>query len=112
MPLAAVTTRKKGGKNDQSEDGEGGRGSDQEDEKPTLISEELDEVVFKLQEGKAVKTIVKTGISDFERIEILSGLNEGDEVVSGPFLAVSKRLKDGNDVEVKKEEDKKDRPED
>ena len=65
---------------------------------------ELEEVVFKYVDGLAVKTQVKTGISDFERIEILSGLEEGEDVISGPFLAVSKRLKNGDPV-AKKEED-------
>ena len=53
---------------------------------------------------------VKTGISDYDNIEILEGLNEGQEVVTGPFLAVSKRLKDGDKIKqlVKKEEKKDD----
>jgi len=54
---------------------------------------------------------VKTGISDYDNIEILSGVTEGQEVVTGPFLAVSKRLKDGDAIkaaEKKKEEAKKD----
>ena len=46
------------------------------------------------------KTIVKTGIQDINYIEILSGLNAGDEVVTGPYNAVSKTLKDGNKVKV------------
>jgi HlyD family secretion protein len=50
---------------------------------------------------KAVK--VKTGISDFDNIEILSGLKPGQEVVSGPFRAVSKQLKDSAAVVVKDE---------
>jgi HlyD family secretion protein len=53
-----------------------------------------------------VKTVkVKTGISDFDNIEILSGLEEGDQVVSGPFRAVSKQLNDGDAVVVKEEKD-------
>ena len=70
---------------------------------------EIEEVVFRFEDGKAVKTLVTTGISDFERIEILSGLEKGDKVISGPFLAVSKRLKDGDNVASKsKEEDESD----
>ena len=53
-------------------------------------------------------TEVKTGISDFESIQIISGVDEGDEVISGPFLAVSKRLKDGDAVEAKEEEEDED----
>ena len=61
---------------------------------------EVDEVVFKLVDGAVVKIIVKTGISDYQRIEVIEGLNDGEEIVSGPFLAVSKRLKDGDKVTV------------
>jgi len=103
VPLAAVTTRKKESVKDKA----GSKNEDSDDEEETLLDEELDEVVFKVEEGIAVKTIVKTGISDFDRIEVLDGLDEGQEVVSGPFLAVSKRLKDGDMVEQKKKEDKK-----
>lgn len=93
VPLSAVTTRKAG-------DNEKGQGeNEQEEEQETLLDQELDEVVFVMEDGVAKKTIVKTGISDFDRIEILEGLTEGQQVISGPFLAVSKRLKDGDAVE-------------
>ena len=49
---------------------------------------------------------VKTGISDYENIEVTSGLKDSMEVVKGPFLAVSKRLKDGDKIR-KTEPDKK-----
>jgi HlyD family secretion protein len=66
-----------------------------------VSSDELEEVVFILQkDGKVKKTTVKTGIQDINYIEITSGLNIGDEVVSGPYNAVSKTLKDGNKVRV------------
>jgi HlyD family secretion protein len=58
--------------------------------------------------GKAEMREVKTGISDFENIEILSGLKNGDEIISGPYIVVSKTLKSGDLVELKKKEVKKD----
>ncbi len=97
VPLAAVTTRKA-----ESEDEEG----ESDNENENNLNQELNEVVFVIEEGKAKKLIVKTGISDFERIEILEGLTDGQEVISGPFLAVSKRLKDGEGVEAKVDEKK------
>ena len=104
-----MTTRPKKEAKPEGES-EGGRPDENDDTEQTLASDELDEVVFKLVDGKAVKTIVKTGISDFERIEVIEGIAEGDEIISGPFLAVSKRLKDGDGVEAnggeKDEEDK------
>jgi HlyD family secretion protein len=97
-PLASVTTRVE---KENDEDSDDNKESDQGSN-----DQELKEIVFLMKDGKAVKTEVKTGISDFDRIEIISGINEGDEIISGPFLAVSKRLKDGDDVEVKKKEKK------
>lgn len=48
---------------------------------------------------------VKTGVQDDKVIEIISGLKEGEEVVSGPYSAVSRTLKHGDRVQkVSKEE--------
>ncbi|WP_186755588.1 efflux RND transporter periplasmic adaptor subunit [Echinicola salinicaeni] len=78
VPLASVTTREnmRQDSTDQSSD--------------------LKELVFKAQGGKAILSEVKTGISDFENIEILDGLEEGVEIVAGPYHVVSKKLKDGD----------------
>ena len=54
---------------------------------------ELEEVVFIRQADKAMMVEVTTGISDFEFIEVVSGLIEGQDIVSGPFQAVSKKAK-------------------
>lgn len=59
------------------------------------------EVVFVLQADNTVKLVqVKSGIQDINNIEILSGLNEGDEVITGPYTVVSKTLKPGTRVKV------------
>lgn len=100
VPLSSVTTRSEKDKFDKAP------GDDNESAAEQLQDEDVKEVVFVVKDGKAVKTEVSTGISDFERIEITSGLEEGTEVVSGPFLAVSKRLKDGDDIEPKFKKDK------
>ena len=59
------------------------------------------EVVFKLVNGKVHQIPVKTGISSEVNIEILSGIAEGDSIVSGPFRTLSQKLKDGETVRVK-----------
>jgi len=48
---------------------------------------------------------VKTGIQDNTYIEILSGIKEGDQVISSPFSAISKKLADSTMVQVVKKED-------
>ncbi len=104
VPLAAVTTR---GADDAKEGEEAKPEAEgtQQSAAPAKAAE-VKEVVFVNNNGVAKKVEVKTGISDFENIQVLEGLSEGDEVVSGPFLAVSKRLKDGEAIQAKQAEDK------
>jgi HlyD family secretion protein len=67
----------------------------------TVDSDELEEIVFVVgKDGKAKKVKVKTDIQDINYIEIKSGISEGDEIVTGPFNAISKTLKDGAAVKV------------
>lgn len=53
------------------------------------------EVVFCIEKGKAVAKQVKTGIQGDDLIEIVDGLKEGDEVVTGSYRAISKDLDNG-----------------
>lgn len=89
IPLQAVTVRntqfgggkaQKGGLTDRR--GEGSR------RKP-------DPVVFLKDGDKAKLQKVKVGISDRGFIEVLEGLEENQEIISGPYAAVSKDLNDG-----------------
>ena len=58
------------------------------------------EVVFVIENGKAVAKQVKTGIQSDELVEILDGLKEGEEVVSGSYRAISKDLDNGAVVRI------------
>ncbi len=58
------------------------------------------EIVFVVEGGKAVAHPVKTGIQSDELIEIVDGLKEGDEVVTGSYRAISKDLANGGVVTV------------
>lgn len=106
VPLATVTTRSDStmAKEENQENGprvrRGSTAPKEADDKPAPKLD-VQEVVFVVRNGKAVLTPVKTGISDFANIEILSGLQAGEQVVSGPFRAVAKTLKDGAAVVVK-----------
>jgi len=75
------------------------------DKQPKKKEVAFEEIVFLLQDGKAKMVKVKTGIQDNTYIEIVSGLKEKQEVISGPYRAVTKKLKDGD---VVKKVDKKD----
>ena len=103
VPLAAVTTRSDSAavrKEAQKVEGADAR-AQVVDQTAAAPKAKIEEVVFVIKDGKAVLTPVKTGISDFQNIEIVSGITAGTQVVSGPFRAVSKTLKDGVLVTVK-----------
>ncbi len=100
VPINSVTTRDK---NDTSSS----KGSPSEKNKnETDLNEkgnadELEEVVFVLQKDGTVKKVkVRTDIQDINYIEILGGLNEGDEVITGPYDVVSKTLKSKDKVKI------------
>jgi HlyD family secretion protein len=114
VPIAAVTTR---GADTEETENSGDRPNGTVDEKPANAPEKKEkpkEIVFVNQGGKAVQREVKTGISDFENIEIRSGLKPGEQIISGPFIAVSKKLKNGDLIvkrdptKTKKKEEKDD----
>lgn len=112
VPLTAVTTRnpekdKKSAEGPPSNDDDNDRKVT--DNKAKVEKKEDKVVVFVNDKGIAKMTEVKTGISDYDNIEIISGLPENAEVVTGPFLLVSKRLKDGDKIAPAKKDDKKDK---
>jgi HlyD family secretion protein len=61
------------------------------------------EIVFCLEQGTVSARQVTTGIQSDEWIEVLSGLKEGEEVVSGSYRAISKDLVNGATVRVNNE---------
>src|SRR5438067_664908 len=65
--------------------------------------EKLAKVVFLKKGGKAQSAKVTTGISDDTYMEIKTGVQAGDEVISGSYSAISRKLKDGAKVAYDKE---------
>lgn len=68
--------------------------------------EKLAKVVFLKKGNKAEMVKVTTGIADDTYMEIKSGIQLGDEVISGSYSAISRKLKDGAKVEIEKAEKK------
>jgi HlyD family secretion protein len=64
--------------------------------------EKLQRVVFVKVGDKVKMQKVDTGIADSTYIEIKNGLKAGDEVVSGSYTAISRKLKDGMKVQIEK----------
>jgi HlyD family secretion protein len=106
IPINAVAARVKGSdksvEDKKKEEKKKQKETDQaNDETPVVTTDELEEVVFVRQaDGKVKKVIVTTGIQDISYIEIISGLKVGEEVVTGPYNAISKTLKEGTKVTV------------
>ncbi len=67
-----------------------------------LTSTERFESLFLKKGDEAELRIVETGIQDNQFIEITKGLEEGDEVIIGPYNTVTKSLKSGDKIEVNK----------
>ena len=102
VPINAVTTRDKNDStNSKSFSSEKNKVAVNANDKTTTDTDELEEVVFVLQkDGTVRKQKVRTDIQDINYIEILGGLNEGDEVITGPYDVVSKTLKSKDKVKV------------
>lgn len=64
----------------------------------TTTGSEIKEYVFVFDNGVARLTEVKTGIQNNMFIQVLEGLEEGQEIITGPYRAISTTLKDGDAV--------------
>jgi HlyD family secretion protein len=73
---------------------------DEKDKKKDFV-----EVVFVYEDGFARMKEVVIGIQDNTNIEIKAGLEDGSEIVTGPYSLISKTLKDGDEL---KKTDRKD----
>ncbi len=109
VPIQSVTTRLpkstaedgakgKAAKADpRPSDGSGPAGK-KKDEPPKPV-----EIIFQ-RDGETVKQIpVKRGISDDSFVEIIEGVTEGAEVISGGYKAINRELEDGKQVKVDNE---------
>ncbi len=103
VPLSSVTTREIGAVAEGEKKEEDGTNSMNSNDalEAKKRKENTKEVVFVMEKGKAKMIQVKTGISDFENIEIVSGLKDGQEIIAGPYATVAKKLKEGDLVKKK-----------
>jgi HlyD family secretion protein len=89
VPIQSVTTR------EEKKDEEGAK----KDTKVAKIANApTKEYVFVYENEKVKQVQVTTGIQDDMFIQVLSGLKAGQEVVSAPYPAISKTLKDNDEV--------------
>jgi HlyD family secretion protein len=110
VPIQAVTTRSdssgKGAQKEKNPDDGDMVVKDSKDRSNNKNTVDIkpEECVFVFEKGKAKLVKVKTGIQDNNYIQILEGLKEGADVISAPYTAIAKLLKDGSRVDkVEKE---------
>lgn len=97
IPINAVTTRDKSDSNNIQKSTVDNISM----ENTGNMDDQIEEVVFiVLADGTVKKQVVKTGIQDINYIEVLSGLKDGDTVVTGPYDVISKTLKNKDKVKV------------
>lgn len=101
VPIQSVTTRQDTTITEEKGPANAGDPND----KTTKSTEAAKEYVFTVKDGVAKLQEVKTAIQDNMYIQITEGLSEGDEVISGPYRAISKTLKDQDKVKVVQKEE-------
>ncbi len=107
VPIQAVTMRSKDSlKTSRDENSREVKVKNEKEEEEFKTKEEAKkEYVFVLRDGKAIQTEVKTGIQDNDYIEVITGVKKDDEIICGPYSAVSKILRNNIKVKVVKKED-------
>jgi HlyD family secretion protein len=116
VPIQSVTVRAEGGltteelENKQDKEAKEKSGNDlgvsSDKDQARRTRTQLQYVVFVRTGNKVRLQKVETGIADNTWIEVKKGVNPGDEVVSGSYAAISRKLKDGMEIHI--EQPKKD----
>lgn len=94
VPIQSVTTRAPKGS-------EGEKPKEENQQGPGLaMNEKPVECVFIVDGGKAKMMPVKRGINDEGYVEIITGMTQDAEIVSGSYKAINRELEDGSVVKV------------
>ncbi|MCB0567830.1 MAG: efflux RND transporter periplasmic adaptor subunit [Phaeodactylibacter sp.] len=101
VPIQAVTTREKDADKKKAKARQVAEKEAEEEE----IKKDLIEVVFIVRGDTVQMAEVKTGVQDDTYIQVTSGIQEGDEVVVAPYAAIARKLEQGGEVQVVKEEE-------
>ena len=115
VPIQTVTTRMPGSTSTEPDPKKTGSTSEEDKGQIEFLAGKKThnvikpiEVVFVQETGKAKMLPVKRGISDDSHYEILEGVTEGQEIITGNFKAISKELNDGSLVQLEEAKKAKD----
>ncbi len=100
VPIQSITVRSASKEMKDMAAASGGDDAGMNDQKIKPKTEKPKEVVFLVDNNTAKMTEVKRGISDDSYTEIVSGLSEGQEVVSGSYKTISRELENGVKVKI------------
>ena len=98
VPIQAVTTKDLSKKKPRDPDAPQAR-------EVSNKADELKEVVFLASGDTTSIRVVKTGVQDDTYIQIVDGLQEGEQVIIAPYSAISKKLEDGSKITVVEEDE-------
>ena len=87
VPISAIVVKKK---------------SEINPDTPKEQADERQEAVFVLKDGKAVLRAITTGIQDNVNIEVLSGVDKDEEIITGPYATITKNLQNDEAVKINK----------
>jgi HlyD family secretion protein len=103
IPIQAVTTRNKDSvstKENEMDRPEITVQNEKEERAKNKTEEKIKEYVFVLKNSEVKQVEVTTGIQDNDYIEIKTGVARDEEIICGPYSAVSRSLKAGSKVKV------------
>jgi len=98
IPIQALTVRQKGQLEPKPKDGKGAIAATKPDPVAEKAKKEELQGVFVVSGGKAVFKKVETGITGATDIEVLNGLNDGDQIITGTYQVIRTIL---NEAQVK-----------
>ncbi len=115
VPIQSVTVRSSDSKlSPEEKEKQGAPGKSDDDNRADMTNETLEKRKARMEREKLQRVVfiktgetvrmqrVETGIADNSDMEITSGVKPGDEVVSGSYTVVSRKLKDGSKVTMEK----------
>lgn len=120
IPLQAVTVRSKdevakqlGEKDDNSEEDKEAKDGSPQKKSTSRKKDSLERIVFLYNDDSTVELVrVKTGLADNRSIEIESGLEDGQQIVTGGYRVLTRELENGKTVKIaeKKKNDNSKKP--
>lgn len=103
IPIQALTTPRESAKKEESSMTVSAGSWSNNSKKNKKRGGKKSTVVFVVNENKVEQRFVEVGIVGDRDYELLSGLEEGEEIVTGGFVAISRELYDGAEITIKKQ---------